>query len=356
MSQRTTATGTILTIVEEKLPQNMLRRKNGILYGFVEVDGQQKRKSLGTIDVVDAMPRLERWLAEVCPRFATGEKTFAEVASSYIETYQDEHTKKTWHRYVLSMKLLKPHFGDKLWSEVTRGSVIEFVNFRKQQGVTNATINRDLAVLSNIFEHAIDQDWADDNPVRRLSRKSRRERRSPFVLPTDEMVEAAFARMRSQASELSRFALLTGLRMDEIVFLDWKDVNLEQRWVQLFVTKNQSVRVVPLSAEAFELLRKRNHRTGYVFTNRDDEPLTRMSANWREAVIRAAKIWPDHHPDQQFIRFRFHDLRHMFAIRYLRSGGNIYELQKILGHSTIRQTEAYLQYLTPEQQARSRGA
>ena len=30
--------------------------------------------------------------------------------------------------------------------------------------------------------------------------------------------------------------------------------------------------------------------------------------------------------------FRFHDLRHWFAVDYQRRGGNIYTLQKILGH------------------------
>jgi len=37
--------------------------------------------------------------------------------------------------------------------------------------------------------------------------------------------------------------------------------------------------------------------------------------------------------------FRFHDLRHWFAVDYLRRGGSIYDLQKILGHSSIRTTE-----------------
>ncbi len=38
---------------------------------------------------------------------------------------------------------------------------------------------------------------------------------------------------------------------------------------------------------------------------------------------------------------RFHDLRHTFASNFLMGGGNIYDLQKILGHSTIQVTERY---------------
>jgi integrase/recombinase XerD len=49
-------------------------------------------------------------------------------------------------------------------------------------------------------------------------------------------------------------------------------------------------------------------------------------------------------------RFRFHDLRHKFAVDYLRRGGNIYDLQKILGHSSVKTTEFYLDYLDLEEQ------
>jgi len=48
-------------------------------------------------------------------------------------------------------------------------------------------------------------------------------------------------------------------------------------------------------------------------------------------------------------RFPFHDLRHWFAVDYLRAGGNIYDLQKVMGHKSIKTTELYLDFLTPEE-------
>ena len=52
----------------------------------------------------------------------------------------------------------------------------------------------------------------------------------------------------------------------------------------------------------------------------------------------------------EFRPFTFHELRHKHAIVWLREGGNIYELQQRLGHSSIKQTEEYLKYVTPDQQ------
>lgn len=38
---------------------------------------------------------------------------------------------------------------------------------------------------------------------------------------------------------------------------------------------------------------------------------------------------------------RFHDLRHSFASNFVLAGGNIYDLQKMLGHSLVTMTERY---------------
>jgi integrase/recombinase XerD len=45
------------------------------------------------------------------------------------------------------------------------------------------------------------------------------------------------------------------------------------------------------------------------------------------------------------VRCSFHTLRHTFAVNYLRKGGNLYYLQRILGHSSITTTERYLRSL-----------
>ncbi len=60
------------------------------------------------------------------------------------------------------------------------------------------------------------------------------------------------------------------------------------------------------------------------------------------------------HRGHPFVRFKFHDLRHLFAVRYLRDGGGIYALQGIPGHTSVKTTEIYLAFLTPDQQHASK--
>jgi integrase/recombinase XerD len=60
-------------------------------------------------------------------------------------------------------------------------------------------------------------------------------------------------------------------------------------------------------------------------------------------------VWAEEH-GVEFVPFRFHDLHHKHAVDYLKEGRSIYDLQKRLGHSYIKQTEEYLQFLTGEEQ------
>ncbi len=48
-----------------------------------------------------------------------------------------------------------------------------------------------------------------------------------------------------------------------------------------------------------------------------------------------------------FRRFRFHDLRHLFAVEALRGGMSIYDLSQHLGHTSVKTTEICLAFVTP---------
>ena len=51
--------------------------------------------------------------------------------------------------------------------------------------------------------------------------------------------------------------------------------------------------------------------------------------------------------DIGFRTFRFHDLRHLHAVEYVRAGGSLYDLQDRLGHESITTTEGYRKFFYP---------
>jgi integrase/recombinase XerD len=57
----------------------------------------------------------------------------------------------------------------------------------------------------------------------------------------------------------------------------------------------------------------------------------------------------------EYKRFPFHNLRLLHAVEWLQSGRSIYDLQHRLGHTSLKTTEMYLEFLTPEQKRVAQG-
>ena len=71
----------------------------------------------------------------------------------------------------------------------------------------------------------------------------------------------------------------------------------------------------------------------YVFTSENGGPFANFASRFVQIRTRAGT------------KFRCHDLRHEFAIRWLERGGDIYDLSRHLGHSSVKVTEMYLDYV-----------
>ena len=90
----------------------------------------------------------------------------------------------------------------------------------------------------------------------------------------------------------------------------------------------------------------------YVFWHGEGKPHLRASSQFgamRKRVnrSRAKEGLPK-------ITFRLHDLRHWYAVDYLRRGGSMYDLQQHLGHSSLSTTEIYTDFLTPEEEQKAK--
>jgi integrase/recombinase XerD len=116
-------------------------------------------------------------------------------------------------------------------------------------------------------------------------------------------------------------------------------------------TKGNTVRQVPLSDKAL-----RDHRPPaphssrpFVFWHGTGSAIANVDSSFYALVKRVARKAAQQ--ERAFRRFRFHDLRHLFAVTFLREGrGTVYALQLNLGHKSIKTTEEYLRHLTPDEQ------
>jgi integrase len=104
------------------------------------------------------------------------------------------------------------------------------------------------------------------------------------------------------------------------------------------------VREVPLRDDALVGLLKRQiaensvPRDTYWHPDRKDQLWPQTQDRMRQIITRACR-------DAGVDYFGPHTLRHTFATRYLQSGGDIYTLSKILGHSSVKITEKVYAHL-----------
>ena len=146
---------------------------------------------------------------------------------------------------------------------------------------------------------------------------------------------------------LTLLLLDTGCRISEALTLRTSQINLEDLLVTLD-GKGRKQRVVPFSFE----LRKALYRYIVEFTIKPDDLLfgCRTGGLWsRRNALRDVKGLCkalDFIPPVRTL----HAFRHSFALNYLRRGGSVFHLQKVLGHSTLEMTRRYANLVTADLQ------
>ncbi|MCR9254764.1 MAG: site-specific integrase [Alphaproteobacteria bacterium] len=323
--------------------------------------GKRKELSLRTSNKKVANERARDLEDRAYEIRAFGEKTtdvwsFEQAADHYIDKVAPATVKPTVvKRYGSSKKKLVAFMGNLGLDEIDETHISNFIEHcRLEHENTIATINRDLDVGSLVFQAARTKGQKFPNAFsiyRDEHSKFLKEMREPFNRLTPAQMEVIRDNLPYYLQQAMDFALTTGMRQAEIVALTWNDIAAADDGYQIFIrrTKTSIPRVIRFPVGlGFEIAEcKKFTPDARVLTNHEAEPIKHLSALWAKQITRIMK-------HKGVPRLSFHGLRHEFAIRYLERGGSIYVLQKHLGHRSIKTTEIYLDYLTPEQQERAK--
>ncbi|HEV8046323.1 MAG TPA: site-specific integrase [Terriglobales bacterium] len=144
------------------------------------------------------------------------------------------------------------------------------------------------------------------------------------------------------------FLLDTGCRISEALTLHVRDIDLDNLLVTLD-GKGRKQRVVPFSFELrkalFRYITDQNRKPDLsLFASRNETRLGRR-VMLRDVKLRCRRLGFD--PPARTL----HAFRHTFAINYLRKGGSVFHLQKVLGHSSLEMTRRYANLITADLQA-----
>lgn len=176
-----------------------------------------------------------------------------------------------------------------------------------------------------------------------------------YVLPTftDKQIRSLVdwkpkGKIQRRLHLIVLFLLDTGARISEVLKLHVSDINLDDLLVRLD-GKGRKQRMVPFSFE----LRKALHRYIADFSRK---PESLLFATRGETEMGRRNVLRDVKALCRSLGFNppgrtLHATRHTFATGYLRRGGNVFALQRVMGHSDLETTKRYAHMTTADLQA-----
>lgn len=250
-------------------------------------------------------------------------------------------------------KHLRPAFGELRLRDLTIEHIDNFVDDR--DNLDPKTVNNHLTLLRTTLGMARDElEWIRHFP--KFKKPSTRLFDKDFrYLRNDDEITRFLAAARGEgqmAFMLCATALYGGMRAGELGGLQWGDVDFDRRLISVQrsfcgPTKSGDVRYVPIVDALLPLLREWRLRNPgrLVFSNRDGEMLRESGRLYQEVfhrILDAAEFPKEEKANGHARRYiTFHGLRHTFASHWVMNGGDIFKLQKVLGHKSIQMTMRY---------------
>lgn len=316
-------------------------RRLDIYYVDYYANGRRKREKVGPNKKLAEAVLAKRQTQVTEKKFLDIKKNekikFGEMATLFIENYA-RINKRSWKRDQLSVDSLNRSFKGKFLYEITLLDIEGYKKKRIGEGVTVATVNRELACLRNIFNRAAEWGkFVSVPPKIKLARENNERVKYLSEGEAQKLLEMSPEPLKS----IVIIALNTGMRRSEIATLKWRDIDIKEGILTLWDTKNKEKRHVPLNETAINILLKAQsgNKTEFVFVGKDlisHISSVYISHTFRKVVKKAGM------PD-----FRFHDLRHCFASWLVMKGIDLKTVQELLGHKDFRMTLRY-SHLSPD--------
>ncbi|SJZ77957.1 Site-specific recombinase XerD [Sediminibacterium ginsengisoli] len=250
----------------------------------------------------------------------------------------------------VTLQTLSPSTVTQFFKELERRKRI-LGNGKAFTGIKKSTVITYWSKLHTYFEWLVRNKHITENPFRYL--------RKPRVIYDDVkflkkwQVERILSALHNPPTtkplivkrNLAIFYVLLfcGLRREELALLQLRDIDIERKLltVRAETSKIPRTRHIPLHSSVCmylkEYLKERVHKQSqYVFiSNLRDDGISLAGLISLVQVIRK----------RSGVRFHLHQFRHTFAVNFLYASNDIVKLQRLMGHTNITMTMAYLRCL-----------
>jgi integrase len=309
----------------------LFKRGSRYYISYINEDGKEIRVSTGRKTKVEGTEFLLKFKADQHQKKLRREqKTLSDFTKEFERHSECEHTPKTTSSYRTAMTEFKRVMEDRQLKDYGVRDVEEFI-LKKRSDHSLHSVRSYHAHLSAAFETAKRWGYIEDNPFRKVKRVKFPE--APPIFLTKSQFQAILRITQAQdLSDVLVAAVTTGMRLGELMVLCWEDVSLLNRTIfirntEQFTTKNRKNRVIPMNlALASVLERRKTMNTIKVFQAEGRRFVAETVSKGFKQLVRVCGLNEKLH---------FHSLRHTFASWLVQDGVSLYEVQKLLGQSSV---------------------
>ena len=232
-------------------------------------------------------------------------------------------------------------------SQVTPGSIFQFLERLHELLLSAATVSRNLSAIRTFFHFLIGEGILEKDPTANITVPK------PWMKLPEVLSEAEVNLLLEQPDPttdtgirdkaLLEFLYATGVRVSELVNARLSDMIWDDGFVRIF-GKGRKERLVPIHREALYwlnnyIIQTRNRLAALelggdvIFLNKFGKKLSRVSV-WKSIKKYTAKAGIQKYASP-------HALRHSFATHLIEKGADLRAVQEMLGHADIATTQIY---------------
>lgn len=311
-------------------------KKSGIYYAYYrQSNGKKIRVSTKTKFKKDALKFLNEFENKV--RLQSQKTTIAlnELKVKYLGVIEITHSRKSLKHSRSSLeKFIAVVGGDTSINHIDKSMCESFILNRFKTAKYSGLLQ--LRHLKAIFNRAINWGYLDKNPFNGIKLKI--PQNHPIFINKNELKLIIEKETNPILSSFYQFAFYTGMRLSEIINLEWDEIDLELKTINVrnkddFTTKSKKERVIPISNVVYDLLLIMSKKSNHIFSNN----LVKLNPDF---VSKSFKNCIRNIPTLNQ-KIHFHTLRHSFASNLAQKGATLYAIKELLGHSNITTTQIY---------------
>lgn len=273
-------------------------------------------------------------------------KLLIEFKLEILHYAQIHYSKSTLDLFKRSLDNLITINGNMMVNYIQNLHIEKYKAERLLKGASRTTVNMELRALRSMFNTGTTLKLIDNNPCIGVKQLSVVEKE--ILAFTEKEIEEIIIHITEQPMRsIVHTALYTGGRINELLNLQWRDVDLDNRILTIankpnFQTKTGRIRRLPISEKLYKILNDINSKDNmdYVFVNAKNRKINKDHIS---------KLFKKYLRELKYNeRYHFHSLRHTFITQLARKGVNIYNIKYLAGHYDIKTTELYMHQFTDD--------